>query len=744
MKLYPFYTISLLFSLSFDLCQGDGVNLVGTTVTRTNVSLLAAITADLRDMANHCDQGQSDEAREIYRNGKHATYSLQHLATDENNVSNDITFAFQMYGLTNGIVENMNDDNSKFFAAKYVEELFDNNQCILAVHASKHIILWMHVALKSWKIIRDCRIKSDPYYDNNFNNVENMIEKPDEMIAYWVGAIQDTVEGTSGHSLYSDTNLVGEFFGTKKVGSGAFANWNILHAYESLSGILSSDGSCSQYSNSIEAMWPLVVQLLSQMMIPQIQSLVMYMLKEDIEMVNIHSRVVVPQLSQCRHSDYEYLKEAFIENVYNPEKFHSILEVLQRSYSCFGLNCENIGTPISSSDNALTCNKYYDKVPNLAGYPATSEVADQSKIDLDIHQINILTQFDSIEYWEMAKYIYLYGKNSMIVDYYVDDDDLAFARYRSLHSFAISGKRKDVIFYSEYAAYFDDPNYADTTILSAFDDEGRYSGRSLKQRAAVIGVALQAQLMYMAVLAELEESVQQCGQNNDITRAADSWDEVAAYIIGSLEGEERGGSSYFSDGELLWSLGNNRCIEFGRQNSDHFAYSNAEILELLLAGKGQILSSNCQHLGRTANDIAHMLLVPIVQSVIKYAIALEFETFTSPDPDVALGETFANALIPVLIKYNERSAMKVKRNMVAEGGSSFGDLVTDGPQAVADTYLSVSDDFNIDCSYIGKKFEVDACLHYTLPEVSSQAWSRSMLATFAVGALSLLGSLMLI
>ncbi len=318
----------------------------------------------------------------------------------------------------------------------------------------------------------------------------------------------------------------------------------------------------------------------------------------------------------------------------------------------------------------------------------------------------------------MAKYIYLYGKNSLIVDYYADDDGLAFSQFRTLHSFAISGKRKGALFYTEFVAYFDDPNYADTIILEAFENEGRYGGRYFKQRAAVIRVALQAQLMYMTVLAKLEESVQGCGSDDDLITTADSWDETAAYIIGSLEGEERGGSPYFSDGEMLWSLGNSRCIEFGRQNSNFFAISNSEILELLLAGKGQILSSNCPHLGKTANDIAHMLLVPIVQSVIKYAIALEFETFTSSDPDVALGETFANALIPVFIKYDKKSAMKIKRNMVAEGGKSFGDLVTDGPQSVADAFLSVAENFNVDCSYIGKKFEVDACLNYKPYEVS--------------------------
>ncbi len=179
-KMKSYIYLVAVFSLASELCRGDGVNLVGTTVTRTDISVHAAITADIRDMANHCNQGQIDDAREIYQNGKHATHSLHQLATDGKYMNNDITFAFQMYGLTGEI--NMDDDENKNFSAKYVEALFENNQCTLAVHAAKHMILWMHMAFRSWKIIKDCRVKSDPYYNNDFMEVENMIEKPDEMI----------------------------------------------------------------------------------------------------------------------------------------------------------------------------------------------------------------------------------------------------------------------------------------------------------------------------------------------------------------------------------------------------------------------------------------------------------------------------------------------------------------------------------------------------------------------------------
>ena len=367
----------------------DGINLVGNTITRTDISSLADITKDLRDIDGYCDEGDISAARKIYKDGKHAEYSLHRLSTHEHHLNNDLTFAFQLYGLSGGKPEEA--ANYQLFASQYVEKMFDDGKCKKAALALQVIVLWMHVSYANWGLLRSCSIFADPTFDNAAAGVDNLPAKADEIVAYWIGSIQDQADGTDGHSLYSRANMIGSLFGTDVV-YGTKANMNILDSYEDISGILSQDDACTNsftLSRTSEALWPALVDISRQMMVPQIQSLIHAMLTEDFDEIDVFARIVIPQLSQCRYSNYNYLKESFLDNPYDSSKFHRILKVLQDSYSCLGLSCRDIGIPHAFTDRALGCNGFSD-VPILAGYPAASDVTEQSKIDLDIYQIGIL------------------------------------------------------------------------------------------------------------------------------------------------------------------------------------------------------------------------------------------------------------------------------------------------------------------------------------------------------------------
>ena len=330
----------------------------------------------------------------------------------------------------------------------------------------------------------------------------------------------------------------------------------------------------------------------------------------------------------------------------------------------------------------------------------------------------------------------------MIDDYYADDDEVSNDQYLSLRSMAVDGSRDQALFYGEFISYFDDPNYADTIVRETFDNNGRWMNKPKAQRAAVIRVTLQAKIMYMHILSKLNQAVSGCASTlridalEDDTGDIDAWDEVAAFIIGSLEGEEIGGSSNFDDGASLWGLANSRCIEFGRNNEQGYAVSNAAIYNLLLAGKGKITSKSCANLDRTAFGIAHLLFIPLFQSVVKYAIVNQYESASSDDADIALGETFANSVIPVLNHYDPESARTLVDNMVPT--DEFQKLVKSGPQAVADAFLAVADDFNIECEYIGRSYEVDACRNYQSVLKSTSSCPGRASVVFA-GILSTVG-----
>ena len=365
-----------------------GTTLVGNTITRTDVSDLAAITIDIRDMSIFCEDGDPNGARAIYRDGKNAAYSLKELATKEQHLENDLTFAFQMYGLSGGKPEEA--AKYRLFASEYVEQKFDEMNCFAAVFAAQHMILWMHTSFAIWNTVMSCAIAADPSFDNEAAGVDNMPAKADEIVAYWVGLIQDDAEGVEGYSLYSSTNEIAEAFGTDVTG-GARANRNILYAYEVVSGILSSEEACTGKTKTIEQLWPYVTEISRQTLVPQIQWLIDSMVAEDLESIDLFARIVVPQVSQCRYSSYTYLKETFLDIKYETSKFHKTLKVLQSVYSCLGLTCLDIGLPYEKDDNGLGCVDDYDP-PTIAGYPASTDVTEQSKIDLDMHQINVLVR----------------------------------------------------------------------------------------------------------------------------------------------------------------------------------------------------------------------------------------------------------------------------------------------------------------------------------------------------------------
>ena len=321
--------------------------------------------------------------------------------------------------------------------------------------------------------------------------------------------------------------------------------------------------------------------------------------------------------------------------------------------------------------------------------------------------------YDSEHYWTLAKNIYLSGKNSVEQTSDTDDDFLFDVQLRSLHSLAKSQSRIGTLFYDEILNYNnDDPYYADALIKDIFNNES-HNGESKDVKAAIIYNVIVTQILYVNILSKMKDAVSTCQPidqlSNRNNRAGRAWDEVAAYIIGSLEGSTRGGADDFTEGVSLWSLGNRRGIEFNRQNMDGYAISNAAVQNLLLSGKGQIRHFNCDHLERTSTNIAHMLLIPMIQTMVKYAISNQLIAWNSGEVEVYEGEIYARFLIPIYNKFSKTSAATLQKNMIR----NFNSLVGDGPQAVADAFLDIADDIGIQCEFVGRSFEVDACLNYT-------------------------------
>ncbi len=393
--------------LSASVTRPEGTELLKhTLITRTDVSQLAAITENVRRMYQECSKNDFKTARTTYESNHYAKYSLKQLATTSKFQNIGMTYAFQMYGLTNEKFEQYTDDQKQqyrnfadvFIQSLLVDENVDYAKCEQASIATVWLVLYMQASYELWGAMEDCGISGDPNYNNEAAGIPDHNSKADEFIAYWVGSLNEDLKSVTGYSPFSATNKIAQYFGTLDNNGAAFANMQILTGYESLSALLSSDDVCDMDNSpsTLKSMWLINNQITPFMLVPLIQHLIKAMIEDKQTSIDVYAKIVVPQLIQCRSSTYNYLKENLLDKKFDRKNIHLIVKALQNSYDCLGIKCEDIGVPEGTFDSNLFCtDKDYDK-PNFAGYQSTVDVREEAEIDLDVHQMKILVRLMSI------------------------------------------------------------------------------------------------------------------------------------------------------------------------------------------------------------------------------------------------------------------------------------------------------------------------------------------------------------
>ncbi len=323
-------------------------------------------------------------------------------------------------------------------------------------------------------------------------------------------------------------------------------------------------------------------------------------------------------------------------------------------------------------------------------------------------QLRILTSLGSFHF---AKLWYLYGRNSPRQR---DTENDPFEFY-SLSDFAVSTSRQNAEpYYSAFISYHNDPNYADVLIRNTLDGVGKWDkSKSVAQRSAVITEGSSFLVLYLHLIAQINDAVNNC-RNIDEDGEYDlthPWDEVAALTIGSLEGGEEGGSTHTEDGQLIWGLGNRRAYQFETlKRRKKYANVNSDLEDLLFAGKGEIDALQCDMLEATASTIKAKTLIPLFQSILKYAISSVNYPANSASADVALGEVFASAVIPIVQLYDPAAAQILEENMLTHSGIK---PVRGGAQQVADALGSAASAIGISARELGSTPEADPSILYS-------------------------------
>lgn len=747
--------MKLVLGSFFFLCSARGVlsggtDLGGGIVTRTDVEYWADLTLDIRDIEQNIGlDGGSDGATQIYLDGRNAEpqvgekYKLVQLSTDLSSQSVSKAspgYLFHLHGLS----DRSTDPNKLMENGSYSDNYIRSSITQGQEHAPKAILvlsMWMYASHVLYEGVKTCQIESEA---DNPSQFKLKMGGLDTFIALWIGTGQ-AAASKEGHGLYALAEQADDLFDSingdesdaiKDVTSESYVNRQIKLLYQQGASLLSLDGVCTKENpESPKKLWAIASQIMAQMHVPLIQMLIISIMEEDTVLTEMYAMAVVPQASHCKASAYKRLHQYLLKDSPDFSKTKIILNDLYDLYACFGLTCDDIGTVWAEYDIDIPdCVVAVDNAP-MALYNPTTEVHPVSllscdsfhfasiaslpcffssffgpkiaRIDLDISGIRTLTSLGAFDY---AKLWYMYGRNSVVQR---DSDNDPYEFY-SLSYYATAASRKNADpYYTQFVQYYDSPSYADTIVRDALEGKGKWGSKgSVAQRSAIITETCAFQILYLHLIAQMHDAVKSCegGVSNGEYDLTHPWDEVAALLIGSIEGTEEGGSTDAQDGQLVWGLATRRGYQFKTLNGKGYAKSNSKLEDLLFSGRGEIDALQCDVLAKTVEDIRKLTMVPLMQSVVRYGLQNEKLNADSDSEDLALGEAYALAIIPIIRIVDPGAAAILEENMVFREGI---DPVRDGSQEVADAIGNAAVAEGMRCSMLGSTPEAKPCAKHS-------------------------------
>ena len=311
---------------------------------------------------------------------------------------------------------------------------------------------------------------------------------------------------------------------------------------------------------------------------------------------------------------------------------------------------------------------------------------------------------------------YIYGRATQL-----DEDEFGFELTSLQDMTELSADGQWSPYYNDYIDYFKSDKYINQLIMDSFDEPTNVANENLEQRRAYIVTLIKSNVVPEFMMGLLGLALQICRDSDNDASPTLYWDAFAAMYIGSMEGIKPSVSA--DDGQLLWGLAMNRARQFNTQNDNFGSIINDEFTDLLFSGQAQLERGDCTNFDKTASRVLHLMLIPLIQSTIWYAINNVGVTSTK-DKALAIGEAYALSVLPIVSKYDEDAASDIERNMIRATDQGVGP-VTEGPQKVANAFYQILDNIGWGCEYIGQAEGVDTCDGYVAANLRSTGSMQS-------------------
>lgn len=316
-----------------------------------------------------------------------------------------------------------------------------------------------------------------------------------------------------------------------------------------------------------------------------------------------------------------------------------------------------------------------------------------AKIDQDILKITALLNENALD---------------TAYEYYEHGDPGRDQLYASVRALALSDVIKMSPFHQDFKTYYEGSDtYADDFISDAMSmnpNNSLFQGIAINDRSTIVNRSIQTMVLLPTALGAMMSAVKACKEEEPFDKVVREWDTAAALLIGSIEGEQRGGDDD-RNGVGMFGLAKNICWDFSSCSRVGTATANDKLLDSLSAGEKLISASSGNGIGGDCStlevlvteDIIPILMIPLIQNILDAV----------NNNDRASAFALTRAILPIVNKVDSVSATTIDSETQFLAGN-LGDL---GAIRVASAFAGVFDGMGISCNDFGKwkKLDFDFC-----------------------------------
>ena len=260
----------------------------------------------------------------------------------------------------------LKDSEPKYYADTIVTRAFDVSKQ-LGADASVAIHIWMFVIHNLYDAVGNCEMSvADP-------------GPIDLAYSLWVGS--DQKKGyNNGWLLYSMAEKASSYFkGDVQDASHeeADVNTKMMSWFRNARALTQNSTTCVPEGSAV--LRNVVEQMVSLLTIPLIQLLIHYMHEENNNFISLYALSVVPLIAGCNPSAFAQLKTLLIDDTYDSANFETVMELIESSYNCLQITCEDVGTYYKDGLNLSRLRtRACDGDIQLAGYLPSSSTKEVS------------------------------------------------------------------------------------------------------------------------------------------------------------------------------------------------------------------------------------------------------------------------------------------------------------------------------------------------------------------------------